>query len=131
MIFIISVWLVIINFETRWWIIWSINSLSLIIIIRDISKFIPVNYKPPEGASKGLQFTNFDISWEQDEAHRKAILRPRKEDEEELSSSTTANNLGVNGFGNLPFGIESKKVRMVSIQQNEKERLDLWNSFLG
>ena len=49
---------------------------------------------------------------------------------EELSTSPT-NNIGVNGFGNLPFGIESKKIRMVSIQQGEQERLELWNSFLS
>ena len=49
---------------------------------------------------------------------------------EELSTSPT-NKIGVNGFGNLPFGIESKKIRMMSIQQGEQERLELWNSFLS
>jgi hypothetical protein len=40
-------------------------------------------------------------------------------------------SIGVNGFGNLPFAIESKKIRLVSVEESEEERLAKWNSILG
>jgi hypothetical protein len=41
------------------------------------------------------------------------------------------NNLGVNGFGNLPFAVQSKKVLLVSAEIAEEERLSKWNDLLG
>jgi 20S proteasome subunit beta 2 len=41
------------------------------------------------------------------------------------------NNLGVNGFGNLPFAVQSKKVLLASAETAEEERLARWNELLG
>jgi 20S proteasome subunit beta 2 len=47
------------------------------------------------------------------------------------AKEATMPSIGVNGFGNLPFAIESKKIRLVSVEESEEERLAKWNSILG
>jgi 20S proteasome subunit beta 2 len=47
------------------------------------------------------------------------------------AEEATMPSIGVNGFGNLPFAIESKKIRLVSVEESEEERLAKWNSILG
>lgn len=56
-------------------------------------------------------------------------LLPLEETEETKTTETTS-NLGVNGFGNLPFGIKSKKVRMVSILDDEQKTKELLDDLL-
>jgi 20S proteasome subunit beta 2 len=47
------------------------------------------------------------------------------------AKEATTPSIGVNGFGNLPFAIESKKIRLVNLEESEEERLAKWNSILG
>lgn len=45
--------------------------------------------------------------------------------------TTGGKALGVNGFGNLPFAVQAKKVLFVSTEAKEKERLSQWDRVLG
>jgi hypothetical protein len=38
---------------------------------------------------------------------------------------------GVNGFGNLAFAVQLRKVRLVNQQEQEQRRLETWNELLG
>jgi 20S proteasome subunit beta 2 len=40
-------------------------------------------------------------------------------------------NLGVNGFGNLPFAVQSTKVHLVSTEAKQRECLTQWDEVLG
>jgi 20S proteasome subunit beta 2 len=64
---------------------------------------------------------------------RCSIPEESLEDDElskELAASPSS-SLGVNGFGNLPFGIQSQKVRAVSMEDNQQQRVKEWNNLLG
>lgn len=58
-------------------------------------------------------------------------IHSRGPESKETSSSSEEASLGVNGFGNLPFGVQSKKVCFVGAESKEKERLSQWNDALG
>jgi 20S proteasome subunit beta 2 len=62
---------------------------------------------------------------ELEEGFRAAVV------EEDANKVEGDNNLGVNGFGNLPFAVQSKKVLLASAETAEEERLAQWNEFLG
>lgn len=58
--------------------------------------------------------------------------------EDEFGNSTIAKksqeespSIGVNGFGNLPFAIESTRTRLISVAESAEEELQKWNSMLG
>jgi 20S proteasome subunit beta 2 len=51
-----------------------------------------------------------------------------EEQEDEFTSQEKTSN-GVNGFGNLPFSVNSRRV--VASQQDESTRLEKWDALLG
>lgn len=48
-----------------------------------------------------------------------------------VGPTTRGKSLGVNGFGNMPFAIESTKQRVVCIETSEERRRTKWNKILG
>jgi 20S proteasome subunit beta 2 len=54
-----------------------------------------------------------------------------KEDAFASAEGGRGRSMGVNGFGNTPFAIESTKQRVVSIASSEERRKKEWNKILG
>jgi hypothetical protein len=55
------------------------------------------------------------------------------DDDDDKSTTKTRKNtpVGVNGFGNLPFAVESTRQRVVSIKADEESRKKLWDKVMG
>mmetsp|Transcript_17947 Transcript_17947/g.37297 ORF Transcript_17947/g.37297 Transcript_17947/m.37297 type:complete len:382 (-) Transcript_17947:340-1485(-) len=58
---------------------------------------------------------------------------PKDERSSEILPTTTATAtvVGVNGFGNQPFGIETTKQRMLSVEMDQTKRKEQWDRLLG
>eukprot|EP00980_Cylindrotheca_fusiformis_P010642 scaffold2366_cov115-Cylindrotheca_fusiformis.AAC.16 len=81
----------------------------------------------PDGTSK-LQRCAVPEEILEDEFGNSTAIANKKIQEEEEDQKVS---VGVNGFGNLPFAIESTRTRLVSLAESQEERLQKWNSLLG
>eukprot|EP00980_Cylindrotheca_fusiformis_P023248 scaffold10283_cov69-Cylindrotheca_fusiformis.AAC.1 len=81
----------------------------------------------PDGTSKLQRCSVPEEILEDEFGNSTAIVKEKSQEEEEGQKVS----VGVNGFGNLPFAIESTRTRLVRLGESEEERLQKWNSLLG